>query len=339
MSGAGPTIFSSVAFTQDHWNRLREVAPDAVVRELPTTDDPRLEEMVADAEIAFIEGYHHVDPAEAPHLRWVQTASAGVDALLGTPLWSSDIPIANASGIQVRSMAEWAFSCILSLQHRLPYLRERQKEHVWASRDPLGHSLGDLADLTLGVIGYGSIGREVGRLGKAFGMRLLATMIGPENPRDTGYIMPGAGDPEGVLPDVLGGPEYQQELLAQSDVVVLTIPSTPSTRRLIGEDQFRAMKESALFVNMSRGTVVDEAALIEALRQEEIGAAALDVTEIEPLPGDSPLWDMENVLVCPHVAWYSPAYYDRLMDLFRENVRRDLAGLPLVNVVHRKQAF
>ena len=112
----------------------------------------------------------------------------------------------------------------------------------------------------MGVVGYGSIGREVGRLAKDFGMRLVATTVDPDKPADTGYVLPGTGDPEGVLPDVLEGPEWLMELLGQSDVVVLTVPSTPATFRMMGAAQFQAMRPSAMFVNMSRGTAVDEAA-------------------------------------------------------------------------------
>ncbi|MGI6208749.1 MAG: D-2-hydroxyacid dehydrogenase [Anaerolineae bacterium] len=332
-------IFSSMSFTDAQWDRLRRVAPGAVIHQVPAQDPAEVGSHVGDAEVAIIDGNHNFDPVLAPNLRWVQTASAGVNLLLGKELWQSDVVICNASGIQVRSMAEWAFSVILAFRHRLPYLRERQKQRVWVPTDPLGHSLGDLAGLTMGVVGYGSIGREVGRLAKAFGMRLVATTVDPDKPADTGYVLPGTGDPEGVLPDVLEGPEWLMELLGQSDVVVLTVPSTPATFRMMGAAQFQAMRPSAMFVNMSRGTVVDEAALDQALREGWIAGAALDVTEVEPLPGDSPLWGHENLILTPHISWLSPGYYDRLMDLFAENVRRYLAGEPLINVVDRQRAF
>lgn len=337
--GTPVIIFSSMDFTQAQWDRLRRVAPDVVIRQVPARDPAEVGPNVGDAEIAIIDGNHNFDPALAPNLRWVQTASAGVNLLLDKELWKSEVVITNASGIQVRSMAEWAFSTILAFRHRLPYLRERQRQHVWVPTDPLGHSLGDLAGLTMGVVGYGSIGREVGRLAKAFGMRLVATTVDPDRPADTGYVLPGAGDPQGALPDALEGPEYLMELLRQSDVVVVTVPSTPATYRMMGTEQFRAMRPHAMFVNMSRGTVVDEAALERALREGWIAGAALDVTEVEPLPGDSPLWDLENLLLTPHISWLSPGYYDRLMDLFAENVRRYLAGEPLVNLVDRERAF
>lgn len=339
MGGSAPVIFSSMSFTEVQWDRLRRLVPQAVIRQVTARHPSEVGPNVGDAEVAIIGGDHDFDPALSPNLRWVQTASAGVNLLLDGDLWRSEVVICTASGIQVRSMAEWAFSTILAFRHRLPYLRERQKQHVWVPTDPLGHPMGDLAGLTMGVVGYGSIGREVGRLAKAFGMRLVATMVGADRPADTGYVLPGAGDPEGTLPDVLKEPDYLMSLLAESDVVVVTVPSTPATYRMIGEAQFRAMHPEAMFVNMSRGTVVDERALDRALREGWIAGAALDVTEVEPLPGNNPLWDRENLILTPHISWLSPAYYDRLMDLFAENVRRYLAGEPLLNVVDRERAF
>jgi len=332
-------IFSSLNFTEAQWDRLRRVVPGADVRQVTASKPEDVGPNVGDAEIAIIEGNHNFDPVLAPNLRWVQLASAGVNLLLGGELWSSDVVICNASGIQVRAMAEWAFSAILTLRHRLPYLRERQRQHVWVPEDPLGHSMGDLRGATMGVVGYGSIGREVGRLAKAFGMRLVATMVGADHPADTGYVLPGAGDPEGTLPDVLREPDYLETLLGESDVVLLSVPSTPATYHLLDEAHLRLMRPDAILVNLSRGTAVDEAALALALSQRWIAAAALDVTEVEPLPGDSPLWDLENLLITPHISWLSPGYYERLMDLFTENVRRYLAGEPLLNVVNRRLAF
>ncbi|NLT42975.1 MAG: D-2-hydroxyacid dehydrogenase [Anaerolineae bacterium] len=333
------SIFSSMRFTEPQWDRLRRVAPSAQIRQVPAGDPPAIGPDVGDAEIAIVDGNHNFDPALTPNLRWVQLASAGVNLLLGKELWQSDLPICNASGIQVRAMAEWAFATILALRHRLPYLRERQSQHVWLPGDLGGHSLGDLWGDTLGVVGYGSIGREVGRLGKAFGMRLVATMVGADQPEDTDYILPGAGDPDGSLPDLLAEPDYLDALLAESDVVVLSVPSTPATYHLINEERLRLMRPGALLVNLSRGTAIDEGALARALSENWISGAALDVTEVEPLPGDSPLWDQENLILTPHISWLSPGYYERLMDLFAENVRRHLAGEPLVNVVSRPLAF
>jgi phosphoglycerate dehydrogenase-like enzyme len=315
------------------------VAPGVVVHQTQSRDPAVFAPLLRDAEIACIYTEVEVDPSAAPKLRWVITASAGVDALLGTRLWRSDVKVVNASGIHAHSIAELVFAMVLSLRHRLPFFLRRQREHVWSQQEAQARSAGELVGLTLGMLGYGSIGREVGRLAKAFGMRLLATTIDPAKRRDTGFTLPTAGDAEGVLPDVLGGPEFQGQLLAESDIVVVAVPSCPETRHLIGEAELRSMKLTALLVNIARGAVVDEQALIRALRESWIAGAGLDVFTHEPLPADSPLWDLENVIVTPHIAGDSPNYWKRLMMLLAENVRREMAGQPLLNVVDKGCAF
>ena len=332
-------VFASVPFSEEEWQQLRAVAPDVRIRQAVGEGASVVEDHIADAEVAVIYGHQDFDPVKAPNLRWVLTASAGVDALIGGQLWNSPVQIVNASGIHAYSIAELVFAMILALRHRLPYLLRAQQEHRWAQREPQAQPAGELHGLTMGVIGYGSIGREVGRLAKAFGMRLLATTIDPKLRADTGFRLPGAGDPEGVLPDMLGGPDFQHELLRQSDIVVVCVPSAPHTRHLLAADELASMKQGALLINVARGAVVDEEALVQALRNGHLGGAGLDVFAQEPLPQESPLWDMENVIITPHIAGASPLYWRRLMMLLVENVRRYLAGQPLLNVVDKRVAF
>ena len=339
MASTGPTIFSALPFSDADWAYLKRVSPGAITLQVATHDSAVAEQHLRDAEIAAIYPEMDLDPAAAPNLRWVVTASAGVDALLGTRLWQSEVKVVNASGIHAHSIAELVFAMVLSLRHRLPFFLGRQREHVWSQQEPQARSGGELVGLTLGILGYGSIGREVGRLAKAFGMRLLATTIDPAQRRDTGFTLPTAGDAEGVLPDVLGGPEYQRQLLAESDVVVVAVPSSPATRSLIAEAELRAMKPAALLVNVARGAVVDEQALVRALREGWIAGAGLDVFTHEPLAAENPLWDFENVIATPHIAGDSPNYWKRLMMLLAENVRRDTAGLPLLNVVDKRRGY
>ena len=339
MSSSGPTIFSSLPFTDEDWTLLRAVAPEAVVRQTLTHDAAVAAGQMADAEIAAIYPEMDIDPAAVPKLRWIITASAGVDAMIGKPMWKSGVQVVNASGIHAHSIAELVFGMLLALRHRLPFFLRRQEEYVWSQQEKQARSAGELVGLTMGVIGYGSIGREVGRLAKAFRMRLIATSIDAGQRRDTGFVLPTAGDCEGALADVLAGPEFQGQLVAQSDIVVVAVPSSPATRHLIGEAELRAMKRSALLVNIARGAVVDEQALIRALREGWIAGAGLDVFEQEPLPAESPLWDFDNVIVTPHIAGDSPSYWRRLMMLMAENVQRERAGQPLLNVVDKERAF
>ncbi|MHB0878485.1 MAG: D-2-hydroxyacid dehydrogenase [Anaerolineae bacterium] len=335
----GPVVFSSVPFTDEDWQVLLAVAPSADIRQVPqplaTLDGIDLSEV----EIACIHATQAIDPAVAPRLRWIQTASAGVDPLIGGPLWQSGVRIINASGIHAHSITELVFAMVLSLRHRLPFFAKRQRDHVWSQPERQARSAGELMGLTMGILGYGSIGREVARLAKAFGMKVVATTIDPGQRQDAGFCLPTAGDREGALPDVLAGPDFQAELLRQSDVVVVAVPSCAETRHLIAEPQLRAMKPDALLVNIARGAVVDETALARALREGWIAGAGVDVFEVEPLPADSPLWDLENAIVTPHIAGDSPNYWKRLMLLLAENVRRDIAGEPLLNVVDKRVAF
>jgi phosphoglycerate dehydrogenase-like enzyme len=192
----------------------------------------------------------------------------------------------------------------------------------------------------MGIVGYGSIGREIGRIARAMGMTVLACK------RDTSkrddlltYAQPGTGDPHGQIPSEWFGIDRVSEMLKKSDVVMVTLPHTPQTEHLIGERELKAIPRHAFFVNVGRGAVVDEAALVRKLQAGELAAAALDVTEVEPLPPDSPLWKMENVLIMPHIASWTNVQAKRASSVFVENVRRDLAGEPLLNIIDKKLLY
>jgi phosphoglycerate dehydrogenase-like enzyme len=185
---------------------------------------------------------------------------------------------------------------------------------------------GELQGATLGLIGLGSIGREIAKRAAALGMRVLAVREHPER-----------GGAEGV--QAVYGPAQLADLLAASDYVVLAAPVTGSTERLINRERLAQMRPNACLVNVGRGVLVDEAALAEALREKKIAAAALDVLEKEPLPADSPLWDMDNVLITPHTGSVTPRLWERQYALISENVRRFLAGEPLLGVVNKHKGY
>lgn len=189
------------------------------------------------------------------------------------------------------------------------------------------------------MVGYGSIGREVARLAHAFGMRVLAVKRDPAHRADHGWRLPGTGDPDGVIPERYYAPHQLTEMLPQCDFVVLAVPMTGATRRLIGETELRARQPTACLVNVARGGVVDEPALIQALEEGWIAGAGLDVFSQEPLPADSPLWWLDNVILAPHVAGFTLDYDRWATDLFAENLRRYLAGEPLLNLVDRECGY
>jgi phosphoglycerate dehydrogenase-like enzyme len=259
----------------------------------------------------------------APHLRWLQAAGAGVDNLQPTGILSvgSGVLVTTAIGINATTIGEYVFGSMLMFNRTWPEMVRLQDRHVW----PLSanwYKLGgrELVEQTIGIVGLGHIGRRIAHLAGAFGMRVLATRRSARS-----------GD---VDPDVhqLYPLSQLHELLRQSDYVVLAIPLTPETEFLIGEAELRAMRPHAYLVNISRGRVIDERALIRALREKWIGGAGLDVAETEPLPADSPLYSMPNVILTPHISGVSVHYEQRLATLFADNLRRYRAGQPLLNL-------
>jgi phosphoglycerate dehydrogenase-like enzyme len=169
-------------------------------------------------------------------------------------------------------------------------------------------------------------------------MRVLALQRSSD-PADHGYTVPGVGDPEGIIPERFYRPQELQDMLPECDYVVLAVPLTDATQELIGRDELRAMRPSAFLINIARGGVVDETALIRALQEGWIAGAGLDVFVQEPLPDDSPLWSMDNVILSPHISGSTPRYFDRAVDVFAENLRRYLAGEPLINRVDRTTGY
>jgi phosphoglycerate dehydrogenase-like enzyme len=193
---------------------------------------------------------------------------------------------------------------------------------------------------TLGVVGYGSIGRELARIAKsAFAMTVLACKRDPACRRDAGWTPPGTGDPEGALPDAWLAPGGLPELLARSDVVALCAPLTAETRGLIGARELNTMKPSAYLVSVGRGASVDESALAQALADRRIAGAAIDVFAQEPPPAGHPLYALDNVILSPHVSGFLPSYDEGCTELFAENLRRYLDGAPLLNLVDRARGY
>jgi phosphoglycerate dehydrogenase-like enzyme len=337
MANASLNVLVTMRFTEAQLDRLRRVSPAlAVTREDPAAADySRTDVLYA--------GAPPRDLGRAPNLKWVQLHMAGVDALAEHPLYAaSTIPLITASGVHAATIAEYAITTMLALAHRVPRMVEWQGRGGWPpdeQRWPL-FVPSEVRGATLGVIGYGSIGRELARMAKAaFAMTVLACKRDPAQRRDIGYTLPGTGDPDGVLPDAWFGPGELPELLRRSDVVVMCAPLTAETRHLIGARELALMKPSAYLINVGRGASVDEAALAQALGARTIAGAAVDVFAKEPPPSGHPLYALDNVIVSPHVSGFLPSYDDKCTDLFAENLRRYLAGTPLLNVVDRTRGY
>jgi phosphoglycerate dehydrogenase-like enzyme len=277
-------------------------------------------------------------PQRAPDLRWVQGHFAGVDPFLDQPLFQR-VRLTTSSGIHVPAMAEYVMMMMLAFAHHLPRMLATQQAAEWPADRWQRFVPRELRGATLGIVGYGSIGREVARIARAFGLHVLAVKRDPARREDTGWGLPGVGDPDADSVTRLYPPQALHEMLSACDYVVLSVPLTPQTRGLIGAAELQRLKPDAVLINISRGGVIDEAALIEALRAETIGGAALDVFVQEPLPASSPLWRLPNVILSPHVSGFTPRYDERAMALFAENLRRYLNGEDLLNLVDMRRGY
>jgi phosphoglycerate dehydrogenase-like enzyme len=276
-------------------------------------------------------------PEQAPKLRWIQLFTAGADHVFRHPIGERPVVVTSVSGVHAVAMAEYVFGMLLAWYHRIPTLLAWQASAEWPPEQERMTRFVPRAELweqTLGIVGYGSVGRQIARVGQGLGMTVLAVHRSGDT-RDRGFILPGAGDPEGRIPARYYRPAALGEMLPHCDVVVLAVPLTPESRGSFGEVALRAMKRQAVFVNVARGGVCDEAALLRALQEQWIGAAILDVFAQEPLPPDSRFWRLPNVLMSPHTSGHSRLYETRAAQVFAENLRRYAAGEPLLNVVDR----
>jgi len=278
--------------------------------------------------------------ARAPNLTWVHSATSGVERALTPAALARDVVVTNARGVFSRPIAEHVLLMILAISRHLPDLVELQRERTW---QPLEGR--ELRELTIGIVGYGSLGRSVASLASAFGARVIAMRRragendGERGGSEAGAGVAGAGADDGdvfpVEPRVerIVGPEGLADLLAESDIVVLAAPLTAETENMIDEAAIAAMKRDAWLINVARGRLIDDTALLRALRDNRIGGAALDTFRDEPLPQSSPYWELPNVILTPHTAWSSARVLDRSIDLFCDNLVRFSRGEGLRNVV------
>lgn len=288
----------------------------------------RLEPILRETEVLLSNPIVPDDIVErAPSLNWLQLTSAGVDRLLNAPVVQSPVTVTTASGIHAVPISEFVIGAMLAFAKGLPRAFRAQQERTWRPYWPE-----ELEAKTVGVLGMGAIGARVVELSQALGMRVLAlrrSAVGRVKGNRSGAV--------GV--DEVLGPEELPYLLTESDYVVVALPLTDETRSLIGEAELRAMKPNAVIVNIGRGAIIDEAALVQALKEGRIAGAALDVFQQEPLSGESELWGLENVIVTPHISGGTPRYMERAVELFGDNLRRYVAGEPLRNVVDPARGY
>lgn len=316
-------VLTDLTVNQGHLDMIKDAAPDADVVIIRNADEwqERADELGPRADVMY-----GLRPAmwfaQMPNLAWAQQTGAGADWLAAAPeVVNSDMILTNASGVHAIPIAEHILALMFAFGRVLHLNIRSQARGKWER----GGQVLELDGATLGVVGVGQIGSKTAEKAKALNMNVLGLRRNKDR-----------SDPS---VDKMYGPEDLNEMLAECDWVAVTAAMTPETKEMFTSSQFEAMKESAVIINIARGSVIRESDLAQALENGDIAGAGLDVFEKEPLPEDSPLWQMENVIITPHYAGATPHYVDRLMAIFVENLRLYQAGQPLINVVDKKLGY
>lgn len=294
-------------------------------------------------------------PEEVPKLQLIHLVSAGSNQLQSTPIYKdTDVTITTSSGIHGPQIAEWVILTGLVQSHGYNQLYELQKKRQWGDKRGAANSFNNVRDWVghrIGILGYGSIGRQVGRVAKAMGMSVVAFTATPkdtpEKKRDHGFIVPSTGDEAGDIPvEWYSGLEKENlhHFLKQNlDWLVVAVPLTDQTRHFLSKEEFQVLSRDgskpAYVTNIARGAIIDQPALIQALKDGTVSGAALDVTDPEPLPEDSELWGLENVIITPHVSGNGVAYLERTMKVLEQNLEHREHGEKLINVVRRSRGY
>ena len=315
-------------------DRVRALSPDLEIIDA-TADDAFDIDALADPKLEVIVGRRvPADLARVPGLRWLQVGSAGVDHLAGDPPWARGIQVTNARGVFAIPIGEYVTGAILRINQPVDRWAADQAARRWPLEDEPVASV--VRGRTAVLVGYGSIGREVARQLAALGLRIIAVKPRPEVRFDASYRVPGTGDPDGSIPERIVGVQALAEVARAADYLILTLPLTAESRGIVDARILAALPATAWLINVSRGALVDEEALLAALHEGRLGGAVLDVFAEEPLPADHPLWDAPNVIITPHVSGATSRFRD---DLVVENVRRYLAGEPLLNLVDPERGY
>ncbi len=313
-----PTIVCTVDLPDKARDAILELSSDITLRIAKERD--AMMDAAPEAEIWFGGGMRPEIFKRCRRLKWIQVISAGVDRYMFRELLDSDVILTNVRGMHAETIADHVFMYMLAFSRNLLRHLENQRDREWdRSRTPR-----ELAGQTLGIVGLGSIGQEIARRATSWGMRVLGV-------RRSGRPV------EGVAR--VYKPDQLHEVLGLADFLVLCAPSTPETRGMMGRGQFRAMKKGSVFINVARGDMVDEDALLEALTTGHLAGAGLDVFATEPLPQSSPLWEIPQVIITPHLAGSQSDYVGRATELFLENLRLYLTGKPLKRVVDKKLGY
>lgn len=323
-------VLSTMRFDEPWLEAVRGVADDVQVAQVPAAHADELPaDLLARAEVLYTTSVFPT-PEQAPNLRWIQLDTAGADHVVGTPAWTRDVALTSLGGVSGRALAEYVLLMLLAHAHRLPAVLADRPARTWPSPEERWARYGPhpLLGRHVVVVGYGRLGRALGELLDAVGLQVTGVRRGAAAPTTEGP----ARIPV-VTVDAL------DDVLAQADHVVLCVPATPETQGLLDARRLALLPAHATLVNVGRGGVVDEDALVAALDAGRLDWAALDVFAAEPLPPASPLWDHPKVWTTPHVAGLAPDYAEQVLALFAGNLERFLEGRPLLNAVDRGQGY
>jgi phosphoglycerate dehydrogenase-like enzyme len=334
-------ILVAMRLTDRQRELIREASGGAqIVDGFSPFEPDKLEPALADCDVMVTFRLPDGIARKAPGLKWIHLMSAGVEhAIAAGAFTHPTLLLTNSSGIHGTTIGEYILASMLAYAHKIHLPLRAQMRHEWLPNRNFMRTATDLRGKSVGIVGYGSIGRETARLALAFGMEVFALKRNPAERADPGWCAPNVGDPQGLIPKRWLGPEQRAELVALSDYIVVTLPLTPETRHFLGANEFAAARPGAYVVNVGRGEVIDQQAMIEALKSGRLGGAGLDVTTPEPLNPESPLWDIENVLLTPHISGAKQGYNDEACEVFVENMRRFIAGRPMLNLVDRSQGY
>jgi phosphoglycerate dehydrogenase-like enzyme len=343
-------IVSTFVLTAEQRKLITEAAPQAELVD-PTQvagrkakhalfDPDVMEPHLADCDVMAAYTIPRDLVARAPRLKWLHCMAAGLDYVLRTGMLDdARIVLTNTSGAQAVMIGEYILMAMLAWAHKYHSSIRAQSRHQWLGLGYFFANADTLRGKTAGIIGYGPIGREAARLAHAFGMEVLALKRDPATHADPRFGLPGVGDPEGRIPRRWFGPGQRTELIALSDFIVITLPLTAETRNFVGARELAAAKPTACLVNVGRGEVVDQDALVAALAQKRLAGAALDVMVPEPLPPGHPLWNMDNVILTPHSSGPNIRYQEDCCRIFAENLRRFQSGRELLNIVDVRRGY
>lgn len=321
------SVLATVPYNSEELAELRAAVAPARFMHCEATDADAISAALQDADVAIIAGDLDDRFISAPKLKWVHCDHSGLTKSARPEVFDKGLVVTGSAGRSAAALAQHAFYFALALTYDAKQLIAKQAEHAWRAIPGYENKLG-LAGKTLGIVGYGQTGIEMAALGKAFQMRVVAynrSVI--EEPSNVDVMLCSErGDPI-------------DQLIEQSDVIMLATQLTDVTYHMFAAPQFSKMKNSAFIINMARGPVIDEVALIGALESGEIAGAGLDVFAKEPLPSDSPLWDQPNVLLTPHMTPGLPDKRRRSMNMILDNISRYRDGRPLLNALSQKDVF